>query len=90
MPLAKATNLESVTQSNKTCLSSEQVKSLAVYKKDCDVVKLNFEDTKVRLKECTEATCGNSFWQEPSFIIGGMAVTFAAGLLVGSAIIGRK
>lgn len=64
------------------CYSDEEVHSLAVFKKSCDVVKLNFETCKDSLKECSEnGECG-SFWKGPTVIIGGMAVSFMVGALV--------
>ena len=73
-----------IPNSTPTCFNPVQIKGLADYKRNCDVVKLNLKTCMRGLSECSEnADTNPEFWQSPEFLIGGGVLVFALGLLSG-------
>lgn len=83
-PSAKAQNLKIPSGNSlgdSTCFDLVEMKSLATYKKSCDVCKLDLEDTNKTLSAC--AAVGSSeekWWSDPKFVIGGFVVSFSVGV----------
>lgn len=98
MPLTKANatdvgfglNVETLREPNPagfTCYSKLEMKSLATFKKNCDVCKLDLAETQKELENCVKGEHSSGHWySEPGWQIAGLTVTFSIGILVGLAL----
>ena len=74
-------------KSDLTCYGPQQVSALAVYKKACDVCKLDLSDTQKALDRCYQnGKPSTDWWAAPTVIVGGMALSVSLGVLIGIAV----
>lgn len=67
-----------------TCFDAGEMKDLANYKMGCDVCKANLRDTEATLQKCISAGApATKWWADPKFVVGGFALSFSVGLVVG-------
>ena len=70
-----------------SCFSGHEIKSLANFKKKCDVCKLDLADTKKTLQKCVDhGAPATAWWADPKIVIGGFAVSLGVGALIGVAL----
>lgn len=77
-------SLRVIASENNVCYTREQIKSLAAYKKNCDVCKANLSDTEKALNRCFETSVPKrEWWENPAVQIGGMTIALSIGLGIG-------
>lgn len=73
------------TSSFAECYSEEESEKIAGALKALDYCQVEYAEQERFIAENLRkyAEAGPSFWQEPSFIVSGVAVSFSAGLVLG-------
>jgi hypothetical protein len=67
-----------------SCFSPVEMSYLAAYKKSCDVCTRDLKDTKGTLGKCIDGgASATRWWADPTFIIGGFAVSLSLGIVAG-------
>ena len=65
-------------------LDVDQQKDLAAYLEQCEIDRLNLDSTSKSFKKCNkEQTEIVSWWQKPTGIVGIIATSILAGIIVG-------
>lgn len=64
-------------------LDDQMLADLAAFKKNCDVMKLDLASTKNTLNQCVDSgKPSQNWWANPTYVLGGMAVSFSLGALL--------
>lgn len=86
-PLTRAENSELLKSQPWVILSEEETDALARFKIQCDINKKDLRATKEAYQTCIDAHQINpQFWQTPVFVVGGITLGLAAGIIIGTGI----
>ena len=73
-----------LTPAESTCYDKEEMSSIANFKKGCDLCQMNLKDTEITLNKCIDAgSPATKWWADPKFVVGGFALSFTLGAIVG-------
>lgn len=75
-------------RTNGLFLNESDLKDLAAYKKNCDVLNLNLQSTESKLNKCIASGSDSSYFlKQQNLVIGGFVVSFGVGLALGALLI---
>ena len=87
VPPSESLVIPAPTPAGYSCFSPDEIKSLAAFKKSCDVCRLDLNDTKSTLQKCIDhGAPATAWWADPKIVIGGFAVSIGIGALIGVAL----
>lgn len=71
-------------EKNNHCYTDDDVELMAEAITDLAKCKIELSNKNILIEQSlNKHDQGNSLWQEPGFVFGGMAVSFSAGVLLG-------